>query len=406
MFEKWDITSNDPRILFVMKLGQALHRYGVPSHRLENGMNLVSQRFGIQGSFFVTPTGIFASFGPPEEQRTTLIRTESSEVNLEKMALLDELVNQVTDERISIVEGTERIEEIVNSKPRYGRLLSATSFAVSSGCAARIMEGGWREVGVAALIGLFVGMLALVMGRSKEAGRLFEPISAIVASALVLVGAHFLQSFSPGLTIVASLIVLLPGLTLTVAMNELATRNLVSGTARLMGATLVLFQIGFGVAIGSQVARVFPPANTVTMVASSWSFYVALFLAPLAFSVLFKAHPRDIIWIVIACLIGFAGAHAGTILLGPKLGVCIGALLLGVGSNLYALIKDRSAGITIVPGLIMLVPGSLGLGSLGKFIANDTLYGLQLAFSMLLIAVALVTGLLMANVILPPRKTL
>jgi uncharacterized membrane protein YjjB (DUF3815 family) len=131
-----------------------------------------------------------------------------------------------------------------------------------------------------------------------------------------------------------------------------------------------------------------------------------LFLAPLAFSILFKAHPRDIVWIVIACLIGFAGARAGATLLGPRLGVCLGALMLGVGSNLYALIKDRPAGITIVPGLIMLVPGSLGLGSLGKFIADDTLSGLQLAFSMLLIAVALVTGLLMANVIIPPRKTL
>jgi uncharacterized membrane protein YjjP (DUF1212 family) len=406
MFEKGDISSNDPRIHFVMTLGQALHRYGVPSHRLENGMNLVSQRFGMQASFFATPTGIFASFGLPEEQRTTLIRTESSEVNLEKMTLLDELVNQVIDERISIAEGTQRIEEIVNSKPRYGRLLSAISFAVSSGCAARIMEGGWGEVGVAALIGLFVGILALLMGRSKEAGRLFEPISAIVASALVMIGAYFLRSFSSNLTIVASLIVLLPGLTLTVAMNELATRNLVSGTARLMGATLVLFQIGFGVAIGSQIARVLPAANTTTLAAPEWSFYVALFLAPLAFSILFKAHPRDIVWIVIACLIGFAGAHAGATLLGPKLGVCIGAFVLGVGSNLYALIKDRPAGITIVPGLIMLVPGSLGLGSLGKFIANDTLYGLQLAFSMVLIAVALVTGLLMANVIIPSRKTL
>jgi uncharacterized membrane protein YjjB (DUF3815 family) len=55
---------------------------------------------------------------------------------------------------------------------------------------------------------------------------------------------------------------------------------------------------------------------------------------------------------------------------------------------------------------MLLVPGSLGLSSLAKFIERDVMSGVMTAFSMILIAVALVTVLLMANVIVPPRKTL
>src|SRR5436190_23870728 len=90
-----DPKATDPRIAFAVRMGQALHRYGTSTHRLEEMMDLVLQKLGLYGQFFVTPTGIFASFGSPEEHRTSLIRVEASEVDLGKLALLDTLVNQV-----------------------------------------------------------------------------------------------------------------------------------------------------------------------------------------------------------------------------------------------------------------------------------------------------------------------
>ncbi len=392
----------------MVKLGQALHRYGVPAHRLEQGMNLVAQRFGIQGSFFVTPTGIFASFGLPEEHRTSLIRIEDTEVNLEKQALLDELVNRVIHGKVSIAEGTQAIDRIVAAPSPYGRLLSTICFALASGAAARFLGGGWREILATTFIGTMVGVLALLLSRLKEANRIFEPTAAIIASALVMVAARFFHPFSIYITTLASLIVLLPGLTLTVAMRELATRHLVSGTARLTGAVLIFFQLGFGVALGSQINRVLPPVlfSSTSAPLPDWTLWIALLIAPLTFTVLFNASRRDAGWIILACLLSFSGARAGAYLLGPELGVCIGAILMGAGSNLYSRWRNRPPAISMVPGMMMLVPGSIGFGSLAKFIDKDVVSGLTTAFSMILIAVALVTGLLMANVIVPPRKTL
>ncbi|HMZ82378.1 MAG TPA: threonine/serine exporter family protein, partial [Acidobacteriota bacterium] len=92
-------------IAFVLKLGKALHQYGTPAHRLEDTLVDISNTLGLEGQFFSTPTSIFASFGDPEEQRTTLIRVEPGEVNLEKLVLLDPLAEQVLDGTLTPSEG-------------------------------------------------------------------------------------------------------------------------------------------------------------------------------------------------------------------------------------------------------------------------------------------------------------
>jgi len=43
-----------------------------------------------------------------------------------------------------------------------------------------------------------------------------------------------------------------------------------------------------------------------------------------------------------------------------------------------------------VPGLMLLVPGSIGFGSLARFIEKDVVSAVETAFSMMLVAVAFV----------------
>ena len=402
------LEESDSRIAFAVKLGSALHKYGTSTHRLEQAMNLVLKKIGLNGHFFSTPTGIFASFGLPEEHRTSLIRAEPGEVNLEKLALLHDLTGQVIKGDIASAAGEKQVDDIVAAPPRYGPLLHALCFGLVSGASSRFLGGGWRETVAAAIIGLILGGLAYVVGRSENASQVFDPMAAMIAAALAMVAAQFFLPLSIYVTTLAGLIVLVPGLTLTTAMTELATRNLVSGTARLMGAGLIFLEIGFGVALGGQIKKLLPP---VPLFASPeplapWTLGVALLISPLALSVLLRAHPRDIGWILIASIISFGGSRAGASLLGPELGAFVGATLVGSVSNLYGRWLNRPAAVTLVPSILLLVPGSIGFGSLSKFIERDVVSGVETAFIMVLVAVALATGLLVANLIVPPRKAL
>jgi uncharacterized membrane protein YjjP (DUF1212 family) len=398
----------DPSISFVIKLGRALHRFGTPAHRLEEAMSLVLLKLGLKGQFFSTPTGIFASFGLPEEQRTSLIRVEPGSVNLEKMTLLDDLANKVIKGSISSGEGASRIDDIVAAPSRYGPFLTAICFGIASGTASIFIGGGWREIVASALIGIIIGLLALIADRSQTISRIFEPVAATLASAFAIVLSQFFLPVSVYVTTLAGLIVLIPGLTLTVAMTEIAMRNLVSGTARLTGAALLFLEIGFGVALGSQIIRLLPVTTLIkeSLPLPYWTEWFALLVAPLSFTVLFKARPRDIGWIMAAGIVSFCGARFGTYLLGPEFGVCLGALLVGTGSNLYARLLNRPSAVPLVPGIMLLVPGSIGFGSIARFLEKDIVTGVETAFKMILVAVALVTGLLLANVALPPRKAL
>lgn len=390
---------------FVLKLGRGLHSYGYPAHRLEDALGAVSRRLGLEGQFFSTPTALFASFGAPEDQRTFQIRVEPGEVNLEKLTLLEAVTDEVARGATPPAAGSARLDAIVAAPPPYGPVLTTFCFALASGAACRFFGGGWREILVSTGIGLAIGLLALFAGRVPGAGRVFAPTAAALAGLLATLAAKEVGPLSVFVATVSGLIVLIPGFPLTVALTELATRNLVSGTARLTGAVVTFLAIGFGVALGTTIGQrlVGEPPLIQPAALPPWTEWAALLLAPLAFTVLLRAQPRDAGWIVAAGGLAFGGVRAGAHLLGPELGTFLGALLVGVWGNAYSRLLARPAAVTLVPGILLLVPGSLGFRSLTSLLERQTVLGVESAFRMTLVAVALVTGLLFSNVVLPPR---
>jgi uncharacterized membrane protein YjjB (DUF3815 family) len=136
----------------------------------------------------------------------------------------------------------------------------------------------------------------------------------------------------------------------------------------------------------------------------AWAWYAALIVAPLALTVRLRAHPRDAIIMVLSSILSVTGSRIGTYFLDAQLGVFVGALVLGVASNLYARIANRPSLIPWVPGLLLLVPGSIGLRGLALLNDANVVVGVESAFRMILIAVGLVAGTLIANVIITPRK--
>ena len=204
----------------------------------------------------------------------------------------------------------------------------------------------------------------------------------------------------------AGLIVLMPGLTLTVAMIELSTQHLSSGTSRLNNAFITFLAIGFGVAVGSSAVNLLIGSTRTVRPEPlpAWTMLPAIVIMPLAFTILLRAHKADALWIVVAGVIAVGGSRMGDLLLGPQLGVFFGALLVGIFSSAYARWMDRPAVITQVPGILLLVPGSVGFRGLAAMLDEKILSGIDTTFKMILTAIALVAGTLIASVIAPVRR--
>jgi len=395
-------------VRFVLRLGRALHTCGYPSHRVEEVMDRAATRLGLEAQLFTTPTSIFAAFGPEDRQRTFLLRVEPGEVHLERLNRLDAVVAAVGAGRLAPDEGLERVEAIVHSPSRYGALLTTLAYGLASAAAARILDAGARGVAVAAALGLAVGLLVQVAGPRPALRRVVVPLAAFVAAALAALATRIVGPFSVYVATLAGIILLLPGLTLTVAMTEVSTNHLVSGTARLSGAIVTFIALGFGIAMGRRVIELalgLAPTGVATPL-PPWSGWLAVLVAPLAFTVLLRAQPRDTGWILGAGVLSYLGGLLGARALGPELGIFVGAFTAGVTSNLVARFLGRSPIVTQVPSLLLLVPGSIGFRSLAALLDREVVNGVEAAFRMVLMVAALVAGLLIANIAAPPERRL
>jgi len=392
---------------FVLQLGRALHGHGYSAQRLEDVLGATSDRLGLQGhQFFSTPTSIMASFGPIGRQRTHMLRVEPGEVNIGKLAALELLSLEVAQGRATPADGIAAISRIIAAPSPYGPGLTILAYGAVSGAACQFLGGGGREVIVASALGLGLVLGGLFTAAQPRLSRVFEPLAAFFVSVAAVGLAHAVGPLSVLIATIAGLIVLMPGLTLTTAMTELATRHLASGTARLSGAFITFLAIAFGVALGNRIGgAIFGAPQVASPVPlPPWAPLVALVAAPLCFVVILRAELRDAPWIVAAGVIGVMGGRLGAATLGVELGTFAGALAVAIASSVYERWQHRPAAVVSVPGILLLVPGSVGFRSLTSLMERKAVAGIETAFSMILTAVALVAGLLIAGVIAPEPR--
>ncbi|MBC7541515.1 MAG: threonine/serine exporter family protein [Candidatus Sericytochromatia bacterium] len=395
-------------IEFVLALAQALHRYGASAYRLEAGIKDVAHTLGLEVRLFSTPTAIMASFGPLHAEKTCLVRVEPGEINLGKLAMLYDVTSQFVQGTVTVPDALAVVTAIIAADPRYRFVIHMVCSGLASAAAAGFFGGGWLEIQVALGIGMVVGAVSRLSNRSTDTGHLLEPVAATLAALLSVAASRWFGPVETFVTTLAGVITLLPGMGFTTAMTELATNNLASGTARFAGAFVQLSGLGVGIALGMAIASRWAPAVVADglVVWPLGMLALAVIVSSLAYSVILRARPRDTGWILAAGVLAYSGALVGQSLIGPELGALLGAFVVAFASNLRGRLLDQATAVTLVPGILMLVPGSLGMRSVMAMWQNDVDSGVSAAFRMAFVATALVAGILLANVAMPSRRPL
>ena len=387
---------------FVLELGRAMHALGSPSYRVEDTMDACSRALGLEGSFFSTPTAIFAALGEKgSEPKTSLLRVVPGAHDLGRLAELYAIRDAVVRRQESPEQGLERVREVLRRPLRHRRWADPLAHAWAGAGAGVLLGGGFVEAFVAAGAGLLVGLMALASSLRAGLGDVQAPLACAVTAFLVHIVAVSGVQLDTTITTVAAIVVLLPGLSFTTSLAELAMRHLAAGSARLMGTLAVLLTMGVGVGIGDRCAELLTHRLTAVETARlPWGWHVAGLLATwLAFVVLLRVSRNQVVWVLFAVGIGYGGARLGG---GGDLGAFLGALLVAASANLFARWQRRPAAIVRTPGLLLLVPGSLGFRGLTIAANGEYPASVQLLLHMLLVGGAIVAGLLMAGVLLPP----
>jgi len=402
------------RIGFVVDLAARLHEYGTAAPRLEDVINLVSARLGIVCNVLSTPTSIVMSFSDPAREddlaeMTQVVRLPPGSVDLKRLCQVDEIADQVIDGKLDLAAGRRRLREFRrrDRSPAY-RAWTVASYAISAASIAAVLHTGWIGVAAAALIGALIGVINLLALDRPNIAAASDALSALIATAIATLVAVYVAPIALRSVVIASLIVLMPGLTLTTAVRELSSQHLISGTARMMGAMATLLKLAFGTVAATQLFAllgIVPPQGGEAPV-PRWTEWVAVFAAAFAFAVLFRSPRRYVPVVVASVVLGYVCTQVGGAYVAPAFGVFLGSLVIGAASNLFARVAQRPGALVREPGIILLVPGSVGFRTLSFVFERDVLLGLDTAISLVTLLVSIVAGLLFGDLLVPPRRKL
>lgn len=400
------------RIAFVIELARRLHQYGAAAPRLEQAIGNVAQQLGLACDVLSTPTSIVLSFSAPGGDGladiTQIVRIAPGDVNLARLCRADEIADRVADGSLDPRRGMAQLRALGRPLSRAALWATIVSYGLSAASVAVLFRTSGPDALVAGVIGVLIGGIVVAGYGRPRLSAASDAIAALVATFIATMVSAWLLPLALKLVVLSALIVLVPGMSLTNAVREMTSQHLASGVARFAGAAATILKLTFGTIAAAQVckvAHIVPPAHSLPPL-PLWTQWPALMVAAVAFAMLFQTARRDYPLVLVAVIVGYLVTYWSGNALGTPFGVFIGGLVLGAGSNLYARIMHRPGALVREPGVLLLVPGSIGFRSVSDLLNNQIASGTHIAILLVTMLISLVAGLLFGDLLVAPRRSL
>lgn len=396
------------KVNFILKLGKALHSYGTNAPRIEASLKSLSESIGLKGHFFSTPTYLAISIDDGERQISRHVRTDPNSIHLGNLTRVDEIASAVSKEELSIDEASKQLSDLELVKYQSPHCLTVVAFSLLSLSLCVILKGNVNDLFISALLGALTGFLYIATITFKRIADLFEFLVAFIIATISYTSQKFIVDVNVDTIILASLIAIIPGLPFTISLIELAQKNLVSGTARLMGTLIDFFKISLGVIAGLESGKYLfgSLSSNSSHITNDLYLLPATLICAFCFTIIFEAKVKDGKWILLSCIISMTSYKVFSTLTHPIMTIFGTAFIIGLYSNAFAKFLEKPALLVMFPGIIFLVPGSVGFTSLNLIFQHKYTEGLTLAFDMIILAFSLILGLFFSNVFISPRKTI
>ncbi|KGQ20824.1 Integral membrane protein [Lysobacter dokdonensis DS-58] len=402
------------RIDFVLEVAEHLHAYGTTAQRLEGAVTAVAQRLGLDCEPWSNPTGMILSFSDPRRpagvsDTTRVIRLAPGDTDLYKLCEADRIAEDVMAGRVGIAQGHAQLRALSKPPTNRQRAVQVFGFGLASAAVAGLLRLPWLDIATAGLIGLVIGLIELASHNRPRLNEASDAIAGFVAGIVAIAIASLVGPLNLNTVTIAALIVLLPGMTLTNAVNELTSRHLVSGTARFAGALTTILKLTIGTVIAFKLAQHLGLHAQVraSRPQPDWVEVVAVVCGAFAFAVLFRAALRDYWVVMLSAATGYVVARFGGQMFDSHAGVFLAALVTSALGNAYARLAQRPGALVRVPGIIMLVPGSVALRGVINLVQQQNVdAGGDAALAVLNTLMALVAGLLFGNLLVTARRNL
>ena len=394
----------DPDLLmFIVRLGAAMSEMGEPSSIVQERLTKVARVYGIDAArVSAFPTYFMVSMGSGEPVVLELTTAFGQQLRLDQFAAIDRLVGDAERGLVTASDGLRRLEEISVSDPRFGPIASVLGYCVLTVGLCLILHPTASDVVAASVFGLVVGVLRTIGATRPNFQVLLPVLAAFVVSALSAIAVRH-DLIDPALrAVVASLVVFLPGATLTTAVLELAAGQIVSGASRLVAGAVQLALLAFGVLAG--VEAVGASSSLVLTVGGQrlgdWAPGLGVLVFAFGVAIAHSAPRRALPMLIVVLYTAWIGQIVGSVVFGAYVSAFVGAAAMTPMAYLVGRHPPAMpARASFLPGFWLLVPGALGLigltelaGDVQNAGTNDIMATVASIFA---VAIGVLTGTLM-----------
>ncbi|GHD52421.1 threonine/serine exporter family protein [Mycetocola manganoxydans] len=390
-----------------IRCGEVIFASGASAEDATATMLAVTRAYGLKGcEADVTHTVITLTWDDPSTNDTV---TRSRNVKYRtldytRLTNTSTLVDDLLHTPISVGEARIRVNTIIAARPIYPVLIRRLGWSLVGAGAALLLGGGPLVIAAAFVATFFVDSLTTALARTRMS-VFYQTLAGGAVGPIVAAVVHFLDpAASSFLVVVATIIVLLAGVTSFGAVQDVLSGFYVTGTARVLEALLITGGLVAGVAGTTTLLARFglvldidnyvPPSF-----ANIWLLCAASVIIILGFALAVEV-PARAIWAVsalgiLAYLVYTGGQVAG---LGVAWSAAAAAVAVGVLSALASRLVRTPPLPLVVSALVPLVPGLILFRGLLELSAGS-IDGLLSMLEAASVAVALAAGAILGQYI-------
>ncbi|KAL4863294.1 hypothetical protein BDV12DRAFT_206639 [Aspergillus spectabilis] len=371
---------------YIMQLCRAFMRYGAPTHRLEEYMQMTARVLDINAQFMYLPSCMIMSFDDPVTRtaEVKLIRVPQG-LDLGRLGDVHQCYKRVTHDMVDIQTAISELTELMDRKPRYNRWLVILLYGLGSAAVGPFSFGARPiDMPIIFFLGCCVGFMQLVLApRSPLYSNIFEVSAAILVSFLarafgsITLPGHSDPVFCYASITESSIALILPGFSVLSSSLELQSHQMIAGSIRLVYTILYSLFLGYGVTVGTTIYGAIDLTATSDTTCARQSIWGSVYTQKFPFvavycliaAIINQSKLRQTPIMVLIGTAGYVTNYFSTQRLGSSSEVAntVGAFTIGLLANLYSRLWHGNAVSVTIPGIFTLVPS--GLASSGSILS-------------------------------------
>ncbi|AZQ65445.1 threonine/serine exporter family protein [Flammeovirga pectinis] len=385
----------------IVKIGNALHRFGCSSLRVETYIQDIADHIGVDVSCQVTTNTLNYQIEDPKSQERQVV-LQYIPLGANDLGKLAELHNQLQESfknEYSFAEITANIDKVIAKKKLYSEGMLALAYTIIPPSFLALIGGSWITFMFCFVMGFVGYAVTKINSRYKTSKYTVEFYTAFTCS---LLGCFF-KYFYPDLDVLelslAAVILYVPGLTISIALEEIAFNQFNSGSGFLFNAIMIFLKLFIGVYLGMSLGQYFFALEQDVFVNEmpKWIVWVALPVISFGLGVVFNTRKSDLFLGMLLAFIAYWGPMIFAENIGWIFGTFVSAFLITFGSIVISRRKDVPPSVYLLQGIVILVPGSrLFMGLSNQINNNPILDNPSIGTSGLLMFCAIVVGMLVA----------